>query len=221
MDGKSDILLVGHSLADVARLTQLLKKYPERKFNLIQVEKIEAAIELLAQANFDLILLDLSNSNDRILNACQAIEQKAPQIPIIVLTDNKCLNFGIDVLHQGAQDCLVKAELTAHSLYRSIQYAIVRQKTEFKNRQSALMKQMLDRIRSSIDLEAILQKTATIIQQFLNSDRVLIYRCESEQSTREQIQQIRSSPPSRRVQSRRGNVSGRYQASKNGGDYSI
>ena len=41
------------------------------------------------------------------------------------------------------------------------------------------------------------------------------------ESTREQIQQVRSSPPSRRVQSRRGNVSGRYQASKNGGDYSI
>ncbi len=35
------------------------------------------------------------------------------------------------------------------------------------------------------------------------------------------IQQIRSSPPSRRVQSRRGNVSGRYQASKNGRNYSI
>ena len=36
------------------------------------------------------------------------------------------------------------------------------------------------------------------------------------ESTREQIQQIRSSPPSRRVQSRRGNVSGRYPSQKMG-----
>ena len=36
------------------------------------------------------------------------------------------------------------------------------------------------------------------------------------ESTKEQIQQIRSSPPSRRVQSRRGNVSGRYPSQKMG-----
>ena len=36
------------------------------------------------------------------------------------------------------------------------------------------------------------------------------------ESTREQIQQVRSSPPSRRVQSRRGNVSGRYPSQKMG-----
>ena len=41
------------------------------------------------------------------------------------------------------------------------------------------------------------------------------------EQTIQEISQIRSSPPSRRVQSRRGNVSGRYQASKNGNDHSV
>lgn|GEM_PF-5372944 len=76
------------------------------------------------------------------------------------------LNFEIYALLQGGQDCLLKAELTAEGLFRLIQYAIVGQKTEFEIRQPALIKQMLDRIRSSIDLETILQTAATAIQQF-------------------------------------------------------
>ncbi|MDJ0572847.1 MAG: diguanylate cyclase, partial [Pleurocapsa sp. MO_192.B19] len=81
-----------------------------------------------------------------------------------------------------AQDYLIEGQFEGETLTRSIRYAIERQRTEFHTRQQALMKKMLDKIRNSIDLEAILQTTATEIQQFLHTDQVLIYRCESGQS---------------------------------------
>ena len=43
------------------------------------------------------------------------------------------------------------------------------------------MKKMLDRIRNSIDLETILKTTVREIQQFLHTEQVFVYRCESDQ----------------------------------------
>ncbi|NJL51613.1 MAG: diguanylate cyclase [Hydrococcus sp. SU_1_0] len=183
MEGKTlSILLVENNSTDAELIRKLLNEYDEQKFNLTQVQNIESALEILAKNNFDVMLLDLAFSEEESkssLDTLDTVKQQVPQLPIIVITATESLEQALQVILQGAQNCLIKPELEAKTLCRSLQYAIARQQAEFNHRQQALMKKMLDQIRDSMDLESILQTTGTVIQQFVRSDQVLIYRCES------------------------------------------
>lgn len=182
MTGKTlKILLVEDNSADADFIRQLLNENTKQKFDLTLVQTIELAKEILTHNNYDLMLLDLSAPEQESIASLDIIKQQVPQLPIIVLTATESLDIGLQSIRLGAQTCLVKRELTVKSLNRSLQYAIARQQQEFNTRQQALMKKMLDQIRNSMDLESILKTTATVIQQFLQSDQVLIYRCEPEQ----------------------------------------
>ena len=176
------ILLVEDNLADANLVVDILDKYSWQKSNLKHVKKVTEAIDLLDRDNFDAILLDLFLPDSQGIASLDIVKQKAPQLPILILTATDDLNMAVRSLRQGAQDYLIKGEFEGKRLTRSIQYAIERQRSEFTFRQQALMKEMLDKIRNSIDLEAILKTTATQIQQFLQSDRVLIHCDESHTS---------------------------------------
>jgi two-component system, cell cycle response regulator len=175
------IILVENNSADADLIQQLLNQNTKQKFNLTLAKTIELAQEMLTHNNYDVMLLNLSIPGQKSLFSLDIIKQQVPQLPIIVLTATENLDIGLQSIRQGAQNCLVKRELTVKTLNRSLQYAIARQQAEFNDRQQALMKRMLDQIRNSIDLESILETTATVIQQFVRSDQVLIYRCESPQ----------------------------------------
>ncbi|MEM7593694.1 MAG: diguanylate cyclase [Cyanobacteria bacterium P01_A01_bin.83] len=183
MEGKAlKILLVEDNLADASWISKTLSEYSWQKSSLRHVKKVTEAIDTLGEDSFDAILLDLSLPDSEGITSLDIVKQKAPQLPIVILTATDDPKVAMQSLRQGAQDYLIKGEFEGKLLNRSIQYAIARKRTEFNLRQQALMKKMLDQIRNSIDLEAILQTTASVIQQFLHSDQVLIYRCESGQS---------------------------------------
>lgn len=187
------ILLVEDNLADANLVLDLLDKYNRQSerlrrestplaftsSNLKHVKKVTEAIDTLSRDNFDAVLLDLFLPDSQGIESLDIVKQKAPQLPILILTATDDLNMAVRSLRQGAQDYLIKGEFEGKRLTRSIQYAIERQRGEFNLRQQALMKEMLDKIRNSIDLEAILKTTATEIQQFLQCDRVLIHRYQS------------------------------------------
>ena len=176
------ILLVEDNLADANLVVEILDKYNWQKSHLKHVKKVTEAIDTLNRDNFDVILLGLFLPDSQGIAGLDIIKQKAPQLPILILTATDDPNLAIRSLRQGAQDYLIKGEFEGKRLTRSIQYAIERQRSEFNLRQQALMKEMLDKIRNSIDLEAVLRTTATEIQQFLQNDRVLIHRYESDTS---------------------------------------
>nr|WP_315156333.1 PAS domain S-box protein [uncultured Flavobacterium sp.] len=77
----------------------------------------------------DLILLDLSlpdKNGEELINEIALLYHG---IPIIVLTGYSDINFGIKSLSLGVSDYLIKDELDANILYKSIVYNIERRKT--------------------------------------------------------------------------------------------
>lgn len=80
----------------------------------------------------DLVLLDLSlpdKSGEELINEITLL---CHEMPIIVLTGYPDATFAVKSLSRGVSDYLIKDELDANSLYRSIIYNIERKKTLFQ-----------------------------------------------------------------------------------------
>ena len=180
LDNKAlKILLIEDNITDANQIGKMLKEHCCQP-DIQHVQKIENAVAKLNQDSFDVVLLNMALADSRGINSLEMVQQKAPQLPTIILTTAYNANLAVKSLRSGAQDYLIKSELTGEILSRSIQYAIERQRIEFDERQQALMKMMVDKIRNSIDLETVLKTTVQEIQQFLDTEQVLIYRCESD-----------------------------------------
>ncbi|MBD1883976.1 diguanylate cyclase [Microcoleus sp. FACHB-45] len=177
------ILLVEDDLGNPTMIEDLLGSFSESLFLLQTVKSLEIGVGRLEVDKFDAVLLDLSVSDSlRGSEAIAVLKGRWPTLPIVVLTDINDENMARSVLRWGAQDCLVKGRFHRTLLVRAIHYAIERQEIEEQLRQQALRQRllgkMIEHIRSSIDPASILHNTVAEVRQFLQTDRVLIYRCQ-------------------------------------------
>ena len=126
-DNPGDVLLLQEFLLDV--ITSI-------KVNLKAVERIEEALNCLEKESFDVILLDLSLPDSQGLETFVKIHRQVPAIPIIVITGLDDETLATTAVQQGAQDYLVKGQVSGDLLVRSMRYAIERQRAEVALRQS-------------------------------------------------------------------------------------
>lgn len=173
------ILLIEDEIAYAEWIDAILATENFPSVEIEHVKRLQEAIVSLSQNDFDAILLDLSLPDSQGMDSISEVQQQTPNIPIIVLTFLNDRELALKAVREGVQDYLIKGKITRELLIRSIYYAIERQRTEVTLRQQALMKKMLDRIRQSLDLPAILDTTVVEVRQFLKTDRVLFYSCEA------------------------------------------
>lgn len=111
------------------------------------VGTVKEAIEIIHSGELDIILLDLDLPDGHGLAAFKAICAHAHGIPIIVLSGEDNEQMAFQIVHEGAQDSLVKAELDSRTLARSIRYAVERAQTERElSQERALLRNVLDHI---------------------------------------------------------------------------
>jgi two-component system, cell cycle response regulator len=188
------VLLLENNLADAELIGELLEQEKISSIDIKNVNRLRDALEILNSNNFDVILLGLSLPDGKETDIIVQLKKQKPNVPIIVLTMLNDLNMAIKSVRKGAQDYLVKNSLEAELLIRSIRYAIERQRQERAWRKRAqrerLMAKMLERIHQSLDLQTILQTTVNEVRQFLQTDRVLIYRCNISESKEIVVQSL-------------------------------
>lgn len=88
----------------------------------------EALILLEKEANFDIILLDLSLPDMGGEELIKAMMEIAANIPVIVLTGYSDVEFSRKSVKLGIADYLLKDDLTSSILYKSIIYSIERKR---------------------------------------------------------------------------------------------
>ena len=71
------------------------------------------------------------------LQALQALQARAPDVPVVVLTRIDDPETGLESLRRGAQDYLVKSRTDADTLARAIRFADVRQRLQAVQRRPA------------------------------------------------------------------------------------
>jgi PAS domain S-box-containing protein len=124
-----EIVVVEDNLGDYT----LIEDYLEEQFLSYKIYWAKnfneaKAIVTNAKIKYDLVLLDLSlpdKSGEELINEIVLL---CHGIPIIVLTGYSDTNFGIKSLSLGVSDYLIKDELDANILYKSIVYNIERRK---------------------------------------------------------------------------------------------
>jgi len=110
----------------------LVKDYlSEKIINPIidHVTNFQQAEALLKEKNFDIILLDLSLPDVNGKKLINKIVSLSRDTPILILTGFPDIDFSLDSLKLGVSDYLVKDELNATALFKSIVYNIERKKT--------------------------------------------------------------------------------------------
>lgn len=124
------ILLVEDNPADVRLLREYLSDSPTLRFELETVGWLSAALQVVAQRRFDLVLVDLSLPDCRGLATFQRLRQAAPDTPIVVLSGLDDESLAISAVREGAQDYLVKGRIEPYLLGRAIRYAVERHRFE-------------------------------------------------------------------------------------------
>jgi C4-dicarboxylate-specific signal transduction histidine kinase len=124
------VLLVEDNPADSELITEMLSAVPNVRFDLQSAWSLSGGLARLAEATFDVALLDLSLPDASGLEACVKVRARAPTIPIVVLTGLDDEELAVEALKQGAQDYLVKGHIGSNLLSRSLRYAIERNKVE-------------------------------------------------------------------------------------------
>ncbi|RCJ19722.1 hybrid sensor histidine kinase/response regulator [Nostoc minutum NIES-26] len=130
------VLLVEDNPGDVFLLQEFLKEVTTARVELQPVERLSEALDCLVNDSFDVMLLDLSLPDSQGMETFVRATHQAKATPIIVLTGLDDETLALRAMQEGAQDYLVKGQVTGDLLVRSMRYAIERQRVEDALRQS-------------------------------------------------------------------------------------
>lgn len=155
------VLLVEDSPTDAELIQEVLEYTHQAKWHVTHVERLSEAIELctlkLSQSEhqFDIVILDLRLPDSTGLDTVKDFRFEVPNIPIIVLTGTNDEQLGLQAMVEGAQDYLVKNEISTKQLLRAVRYAIERglilnqiQQSELNTREALVKEQELNQVKS-------------------------------------------------------------------------
>jgi len=125
-DDSIQALLVEDNPGDARLIKEALAEISRPHFRLEWAESLGKAQETLTQRQFAVILLDLSLPDSQGMDTVRRIEQAAPNTPVVILTGLDDEALAVEAVRSGAQDYLVKNDVTPHLLTRVVRYAIER-----------------------------------------------------------------------------------------------
>ncbi len=124
------LLLVEDNPGDARLLREMLNEQGSQHTELTHVEYMREAEKHLAEHIVDLILLDLGLPDAHGLAAVRRAHTVAPRVPLVVLTGMDDEALASQALQEGAQDYLIKGQIDARGLLRSLRYAVERKAME-------------------------------------------------------------------------------------------
>jgi DNA-binding NarL/FixJ family response regulator/multidrug resistance efflux pump len=132
------VLLVEDNPGDATLVEHKLNTWGSENIELAHADRLSSGLEQLDGDQYDAVLLDLSLPDSQGLETLEKAREHAKETPIVILSGNDDDKTALMAVQQGAQDYLIKDQMDAENLKRSIQYAIARQ---VELAQSAVLKQ--------------------------------------------------------------------------------
>ena len=122
------ILMIEDSATDALLFEAMLDAEKTFQHTLTRANRLADGLALIAAREFDVVLLDLGLPDSQGLATFEELHQKAPRLPIVVLTQGGDFDTAMNAIKKGAQDYLFKHDLYAFPLMRAVQCAIERER---------------------------------------------------------------------------------------------
>jgi C4-dicarboxylate-specific signal transduction histidine kinase len=131
MQAKEISLLLIEDNADHRELVRRhLSRCENATFRVTVAQRLSEGLERLRQVPVQAILLDLRLPDSSGAETLEQVCRAAPESAIVILSSLEDQNLVVAAVQHGAQDYLVKSQLTSELLSRSIRYAIDRKSHE-------------------------------------------------------------------------------------------
>src|SRR5262245_64933832 len=119
-DDRLRILLIEHDTTFTRTMGEMLGQRRDFSTELRTEPNLQKGLSVLTRGEFDVVVLDVGVPDGGGLANIPLIRAEAPSLPIIVAGDADDEIVALEAVHAGAQDYLVKGQLTPGWLERSI-----------------------------------------------------------------------------------------------------
>jgi len=129
-DFHNKLLLIEGDPADAKVIQAALADVRYGPFDVESVRQLSDAYERLGKEGIGAVLVDLFLPDSQGIETFNKLLLAAPHVPILVLSGPGDEDIAMQALQRGAQDYLLKGELTSHSLSRALHNMIERKAVE-------------------------------------------------------------------------------------------
>ncbi len=137
------VLLIEDNRSQAVLIEHMLRDDGDTRYRLAHHERLESGLRCLNEEPVAVVLLDLSLPDSSGLDTFLRLQEHATKLPVIILTGSRDRELALAALDKGAQDYLVKDEVTGRGLMKAIHYAIKRKQAEQQIRfQASLLNQV-------------------------------------------------------------------------------
>ena len=123
----SRVLVIEDSPTQARKVALILE---DAGFDVELAEQLSEGLARIAGGGIDVLLLDLTLPDSEGLETFLRVRAKAPHVPTVVFTGIDEESLAAATLRNGAQDYLVKGQVTNGWLARSLRYAVERHRAE-------------------------------------------------------------------------------------------
>ena len=125
-NGHTQVLLIEDNPGD-ADLVRLRLVEGNSAVNVTSVSRLADALASMTKDPPSVVLLDLNLPDSHGAETFRKVLDKAPGVPVVILSGQDDEALAMKALHQGVQDYLVKGDITSGHLERAMRYAMERQ----------------------------------------------------------------------------------------------
>ncbi|PZO42488.1 MAG: histidine kinase [Shackletoniella antarctica] len=179
------ILIVEDSPEDREIYRRYLTRDRDYDYTIVEASLGEEGLNLWRQHQPDAVLLDYRLPDLDGLEFLAALQPQGSQtpLPIVMVTGVGNEAIAVQAIKAGAQDYLVKGQITPEGLKLALDATIktVQLQTQLQQRidRARVVAQIAQKVSRSLDLNEILHTTVTEVRQFLQTDRVVVFKVES------------------------------------------
>ncbi len=176
------VLIVDRSEKDRSIYCHYIQSDAKTNYQILEADNIKDALGLWRSQRPDVLLLDadLLEGNGRDLLEIISSGLVDPILPVIMLTGYEDGFATANVIKSGAADYLIKDEISAISLRRTIHRLLDRfaifHRLQRSQQQETLIAKISLRVRQSLELDKIYEAIVQEVQGFLKADRTVIYK---------------------------------------------
>ncbi|MBW4522001.1 MAG: PAS domain S-box protein [Scytolyngbya sp. HA4215-MV1] len=178
------LLIVDDSPEDREIYQRYLLRDQACSYTILEAELGQQGLDLWHQHQPDAVLVDYRLPDMDGLEFLSHLQPTTPErcLPVILMTGQGNETIAVQAMKAGAQDYLVKGQITPEGLYLAINGTIetVQLRIQLQQRieRERLSSKIIQKIQQMLELEDILQTAVDEVRQFLHTDRVLFFRLE-------------------------------------------